>query len=141
MAVRRVWTQAAMIAVDEDTGELLVRTGGGAVTIQRALLDAAGDGAAGNELIAAVPDKRIAVLGLCLLAEEAVDATFYSGPADTGTPLTGPIPVGDRGGFLLPLPPDPSLPWLETAPGEALTLHLSAAWRCGGWIVYREVTG
>jgi hypothetical protein len=137
MATQRRWIQAATVAIDEDTGELLVRTGGG-TEVKRAIIDADSDGAAGNEIIAGVSGKRICVLGICLLAEEAVDVTFYSGPADTGTALTGPIPVGDRGGFVLPMPADPSMPWLRTEPGEALTIHLSAAWRCGGWAVYRE---
>ncbi|MBN2560631.1 MAG: hypothetical protein JXQ75_06850 [Phycisphaerae bacterium] len=126
------------MAIDETTGRLLVDTVSTGVTVKRAIIDAASDAAAGNEIIAGVSDKRICVLGICLLAEEAVDVTFYSGPADTGTALTGPIPVGDRGGFVLPMPADPSMPWLRTEPSEALTIHLSAAWRCGGWVVYCE---
>ncbi len=137
MATQRRWIQAATVAIDEATGELLVRTGGG-IEVKRAIIDAASDAAQGNEIIAGVSGKRICVLGICLLAEEAVDVTFYSGPADTGTALTGPIPVGDRGGFVLPMPSDPSMPWLQTEPGEPLTVGLSAAWRCGGWAVYSE---
>jgi len=137
MGVRRSWIQAVTVAIDEVTGALLTQTGGG-VTVKRVLIDASSDAAAGNTLVAAVPGQRISVLGMCLLAEEAVDVTLTSGPADTGTPLTGTIPLGDRSGFVLPIPNDPSSAWLQTEPGEALTLLLSTAWRCSGWLLYHE---
>ena len=137
MTVQRKWIQSATVAIDDATGELLVRTGG-SIGGQRALINASSAAALGNGIVAGVSGKRICVLGICLLAAEAVDVTFYSGPADTGTALTGPIPVGDRGGFVLPMPSDPSMPWLQTEPGNPLTIHLSAAWRCGGWVVYSE---
>jgi len=134
MPNQRRWIQSATVAIDDETGELLVRTGG-SVEPKRAIINVASDIAVGHEIVAAVDGKRICVLGICLLAEEAVDVTFYSGPADTGVPLTGPIPIGDRGGFVLPAS---LIPWFETETGESLTLHLSANWRCGGWILYAE---
>jgi len=115
-----------------------VRTVSG-VQAKRVAVNASSDAAAGNTLIAAVPGKRIAVLAGCLIAAGDVAATFYSGPADTGVALTGPLALSANGGFVINAPTDPALAWLMTAPGEALTLHLASAVSVGGWLVYFEV--
>jgi hypothetical protein len=137
MSTQKRWIQAAALCIDDETGEILVRTGG-AITKKRAKLDCASDAAAGNELVALAAAKKICPLGICLIAAEEVDVTFYSGPADTGTALSGPIPLGANGGFVNPIPSDATAHWIETAAGEALTLLLSAAVQVSGYLVYYE---
>ena len=131
------WIQSADVAVDDETGELLVRVGG-SVEVKRAKIDCASDAAAGNELVAAVAGKRICVLAACFMAATAVNATFYSGPADTGIALTGPMPLGDTGGFVCNPPAAPAMAWLATEAGESLTLKLDAANQVSGFLVYYE---
>lgn len=116
-----------------------VRTVAG-VEAKRVAVNASSDATAGNTLIAAVPGKRIGVLAACLIANGEVAATIYSGPADTGTALSGPLPLAANGGFVINAPTDPRLAWLLTAPGEALTLHLASPVAVGGWLVYFELT-
>jgi hypothetical protein len=135
MTVQRKWSQAADIAVNE-AGEQLVRIGD--VAARRAKIDCASADVAGNEIVPAVPGKNICVLALCLMAADGVEATFYSGPADTGTALSGPMSLAANGGFVNPAPADPSFHWLETQPGQSLTLLLSAAVQVSGWLVYYE---
>lgn len=115
-----------------------VRTVSG-VQAKRVAVNASSDAAAGNTLIATVAGKRIAVLATCLIAAGEVTATFHSGPADTGSTLTGPLALSANGGFVINAPSDPGIAWLMTAPGEALTLHLASAVSVGGWLVYLEV--
>lgn len=115
-----------------------VRTVSG-VQAKRIAVNASSNAAAGNTLIAAVPGKRIGVLAACLIAAGDVVATFYSGPADTGTALTGPLTLAANGGFVINAPIDPATAWLLTAPGEALTLHLATTVTVGGWLVYFEI--
>jgi hypothetical protein len=110
------------------------------VQVKRIAVNAASDAAAGNMLIAAVPGQRIGVLAACLIAAGDVAATFYSGPADTGTALTGPLSLAANGGFVINAPTDPTTAWLLTEPGEALTLHLASAVAVGGWLIYFEST-
>lgn len=131
------WIQSATVCTDDQTGELLVRADAG-VEIKRVGINASSNAAAGNQLLAGVSGKRLCALGVCLMAAAAVNATFYSGPANAGTALGGPMPLGANGGFVLPVPPDRSHYWFATNAGEALTLHLSAAVQCSGWIVYYE---
>ncbi len=109
-----------------------------AIEVKRAELDAASADAGGNELVEAVEDKKICVLGLFIMAADDVDARLYSGPADTGAPITGPLPVGVKGGAVVGGVAHPEAHWIQTAAGEALTLKLSAAIQCGGCIVYYE---
>ena len=131
------WIQSADVAIDEATGEWLVRTGG-AITVQRAKIDCDSDAGVGNELVAAVAGKRICVLARCLMAADAVNATFYSGPADAGTAVSGPMPLGANGGFVLDAPADPAMHAMETAEGEALTIGLDAAVQVSGWLLWYE---
>jgi len=115
----------------------VVRTVAG-VDVQRVPVDAALDAAEGNLLLAGVSGRRLCVVAACLIAAGDVTATFYSGPADTGTALTGPLPLGTNGGFTLDAPTDPALAWLTTEPGQPLTLHLGSAVPVAGWLVYYE---
>lgn len=108
------------------------------VEVKRAVVDAASNAAAGNILVTEVPGKRICVLAACLIAAGDVAATFYSGPADVGMALSGPLPLGANGGFVIDAPLDANLAWLRNEPGESLTLHLGAAVQVGGWLVYFE---
>ena len=137
MAGIKRWLHSADVLIDEDSSELLVRVGG-SVTAKRVKIDAASDAAAGNTLVAAVVDKRICVLGICLIAADAVEATFYSGPADTGAALSGPLSLAANGGFIVNSPADPAMHCLATEPNQSLTLKLSAAVQCSGWLVYYE---
>ena len=115
----------------------IVRTVGG-VEVKRAVVNAASDAAAGNTLVAAVSGKRICVLAACLIAAGDVSATFFSGPANTGEAISGPLPLGGNGGFAIDAPTDPAMAWMKTAAGQGLTLHLGAAVQVGGWLVYFE---
>jgi hypothetical protein len=115
----------------------IVRTVAG-VDAKRAAVNAASSAAVGNTLVAAVPGKRICVLAACLIAAGDVSATFFSGAADTGTALTGPLTLSASGGFVINAPADPAMAWMVTEPGEALTLGLSADVAVGGWLVYCE---
>ena len=114
------------VAIDEQTGELMVRIDSD-IEIKRAKIDCASDAAAGNVVVAAAPGKSIRVLSACLMAATALNATFYSGPADTGTALTGPMPLGATGGFVCNPPASPGMAWLAAEVGESLTLKLDAA--------------
>ena len=131
------WLQSADVAVDDQTGELLVRVAG-SITPKRAKIDCASDAAAGNELVAAVVGKKICVMAACFMAATAVNATFYSGAADTGTALTGPMPLGDTGGFVCSPPAAAGMAWLATEVGQPLTLKLDAANQVSGFLVYFE---
>ena len=108
--------------------------------IKRAKLDFNSADAAGNTLVTAVADHRIRVLGLRVMAAGDVSISLYSGPADTGTELDPPAPLAERGGYILPVTPEPDAFWLETEKGEALTALLSGAVRCTGILLYYETT-
>jgi len=106
------------------------------LTIKRAAISAAAQG--DNQLVALVADKKIRVLGVFLVAKEAVDVTFYTGAQATGTPLSGTISLTDYEGFVLPPPTTPAMHWMETAAGELLNLYLSAAKQVSGCLLYYE---
>ena len=108
------------------------------VEARRIKISASSDAAAGNTLIPAVTGKGIYVLAMCLMAADPVNATFYSGPGDTGTAISGPMPLSANGGFVLPAPSDAAMHWLQTAPGQALTLLLDTAVQVSGWLIYYE---
>jgi len=161
VAITRKWLQSASLAIDDETGELLVKanvtgpipdgtkvdladgakvnvTGIGSVTVKRAKINAASNAAAGNTVVAAVTGKKLCVLGLTMIAAAAVTCTWYSGPANSGTALSGPIPLGANGGYVNDPPADPADHPLETAAGEALTLKLSDSIAVGGYLTYYE---
>jgi len=90
-------------------------------------------GSAGaNTLVAAVPGKRIRVLGVVLVCAGSVALKFQSG---TATDLTGAMAMSANGGFA---PPASPFGQFQTTAGEALVLHLSAASAVGGWLSYVE---
>ena len=132
------WLQSADVAVDEQTGELLVRVAG-SIAPRRAKVDCASDATAGNEIVAAVEGKIIHVLAVVLMAAGGVEATFYSGPADTGEALTGPMPLADSSGFSCGAAAAPALAWLATEVGQSLSLKLSDAVQVSGFLIYCEV--
>jgi hypothetical protein len=139
MGIRESWLQAATVAVDSQTKELLVRTGG-AVTPKRVKVDCASAAAAGNELIAPVAGKTICVLSGLLMFGGDSDAAFYSGPADALDPdkkISGTMSLA-KGGFIIPDPSDPQSHSLRTAVGDGLTLWLGTSVQVGGWLVYYE---
>lgn len=103
-------------------------------TLTRAAISAASSG--DNELVAAVATEKIKVVGLMLLAKEAVDATLYTDVQASGDALTGALSLADNEGFVLPPASDPTLHWIETAAGESLNLYLSAAKQVSGCVVY-----
>ncbi len=135
--MQRRWLKSVDVAIDEQTGELMVRIDSD-IAVKRAKIDCSSDAAAGNELVAAVAGKRICVLAACFMAATAVNATFYSDPADTGAALTGPMPLGDTGGFVCNPPASSTMAWLVTEAGESLTLKLDAANQASGFLVYYE---
>jgi len=106
--------------------------------IKRATLDFNSAAAAGNTLVAPVAGHRICVLGMRLMAAADVSLSLYSGPADTGTEIDPPSPLPERGGYVLPITPEPYAPWLRTEKGQALTALLDGAVRCTGIVVYYE---
>ena len=108
------------------------------LTIKRATLDFNSADAAGNTLVSAVASHRICVLGLRLMAAADVSLSLYSGAADTGTEIDPPAPLPERGGYVLPITPEPEVPWVQTEKGEALTGLLSGAIRCTGILLYYE---
>jgi hypothetical protein len=117
----------------------VVRTTGG-VEVKRAAISGNSNAAVGNELVAAVADRKICVLGVSLIAAGAVNATFYSDAANAAgaTALSGAMPLAANGGFVVNPPADPQMHWLETAAGKALTLLLSAGVQVSGFLTYYE---
>ena len=87
-----------------------------------------------NTLVAAVTDKKIRVLAICIVLSDATTIRFESGAG--GTALTGQMEVGANGGFVLPYNP---VGWFETADSALLNLELSAANNADGFIVYQEI--
>jgi len=109
--------------------------------IKRATLDFNSADAAGNTLVSAVASHRICVLGMRIMAAAGVSLSLYSGdPSDAGTEIDPPAPLAENGGYVLPVTPEPDVPWLRTEKGEALTGLLSSAVRCTGILMYYETT-
>jgi hypothetical protein len=87
-----------------------------------------------NELVAAVPRKKIVVLACLLISVGDITVRFESGAG--GTALTGQMTFVQATGFALQHNP---VGWFETSAGEALNLELSSASSVDGVIVYIEV--
>lgn len=102
--------------------------------IKRAVISGATSG--NNTIVAAVADKKIKVLSVCLVAATAVAVRFESG-AD-GTALTGVMSIGATGGFILPAPTDPTCHWFETGVNTLLNMELGGAVQVSGCITYYE---
>lgn len=83
-----------------------------------------------NEVIAAIANMKIKVLGVVVVSASANTIYFKSAT----TQISGSKALAANGGFTLPVSPD--APWMETAVGEALNIQLSAAAQVGVTIVY-----
>ena len=95
------------------------------------------DSASGdNTIVAAVSGKRIAVLGVLVISDGAVDVRFEDGAG--GTAKTGQMPLRAREGFVLPVGGPESYWWIGTA-NTLLNLELSAAVNVHGLVSYREI--
>ena len=86
-------------------------------------------------LIAAVANKKIRILNICLITADDLSIKFKSGSTD----LTGVMKLATAGnGFVADQSVNGSSVF-ETAEGEAFVLNLSASIQIGGWIVYQLV--
>jgi hypothetical protein len=93
-----------------------------------------------NTIVAALDGQKIVLLNYTLIAAGNVGVTWKSGAS---TSLSGAMAMAANGGAAPsagPLTPAGVVGLLETAPGEALVLGLSAAVAVGGHITYRVVT-
>ena len=97
--------------------------------IQYGLIAASSSG--DNTIIAAVPNKRLTVHAIFILASAATTVRLESGAG--GTALTGQMQLPGNGGFVLPYN---EAGWFSTADGAVLNLELSAANSCDGCVVY-----
>jgi len=98
--------------------------------IYRVAVDASSSG--NNTLVAAVSGCKIIVLSFLAVAPTAVTVTFKS----ASTALSGPMPPGANGGFVMPHNP---VGWMKGGTNEALILNLDSAVRVGGVLVYQLV--
>ena len=92
-----------------------------------------------NTIVAAVAGQKIVLLSYLVIAAGDVSITWKSGAS---TSLSGAMALAANGGAAPsagPLTPAGVVGMLETAPGEALVLNLSAAVAVGGHITYRQV--
>jgi len=89
-----------------------------------------------NTIVAAVPDKRIRVLSVWIVAAAAVTAKWQSGTG--GTDLTGAASLAANGGYVLGFNEGG---WFQTAPGVLLNLSLGAAQAVAGSLSYIEEIG
>lgn len=87
-----------------------------------------------TQLVAAVGGKKLRVVSLFVVAAAAVTVKFQS--HTTPTDLTGAMPSGANGGFVLPFNP---LGWFESLIGEALDVNLGGAISVAGSLSYVEV--
>lgn len=100
--------------------------------INRAAISYSSNG--NNTLVAAVTGKKIRVVQIFMIAATAVSVTLQSGAGGTG--LTGAVPVGDTGGFVLPFN---DAGWFETAAGSLLNAFLSSGVQVSGCLGYRLI--
>lgn len=89
---------------------------------------------ADTEIVAAVSGKKIRVLSMFGIADVAGTVRFEDG--ESGDALTGQVPVGTNGGYVLPYNENG---WFETAAGNALNLEMVTAVSFAGSIVYEEI--
>ena len=118
-----------MSAVAQDTGFLYEN--GQKLRVKFAAIAASAQNA--NEVVAAVTGKKIRVLAYFLSSSGSTNAKWQSSSTDKSglhymvANTIAPSPYSPVGLF-------------ETAAGEALNLHLSAAVAVGGWLVYVEAS-
>ncbi len=124
----------SIAAGNNNIGDVDVASFASGKTIKRAVISGATSG--NNTLVAAVADKKIKVLSVCLVATAAVTVRFESG-AD-GTALSGVISLDAKSGFILPAPADPSCHWFETGVNTLLNMELGGAVQVSGMLTYYE---
>jgi len=142
VAYEKKWMGGLDVLRDSATGAILVADGVNAppgAVAKFAKIDANSDAAAGNEIVAAVVGKKIRVVSMRLAQGEAGAnvATWYSGPADTGTALDGGNEMSLAPGYVERGKYGELL--LETVAGESLVLLLTAALQVRGRLTYFEV--
>lgn len=98
--------------------------------VQYAAIQAASAG--DNTLVAAVPDKRIRVIAIVLVASGGVNTARLESGA-SGTAMTGQMDLVADGQFVLPYNPGG---WTQTAAGVLLNLELANATAVAGMIAY-----
>jgi hypothetical protein len=125
---------AALPAGTNNIGDVDVLSFASGKTIKRAVISCPTSG--NNTIVAAVADKKIKVLSVCLVAAAAVTVRFESG-AD-GTALTGVMSLDAKSGFVLNAPADPNCHWFETGVNTLLNLELGGAVQVSGMLAYYE---
>lgn len=103
-----------------------------AAPVKFAVIDNASSG--DQTIVAAVPGKKIRVIGGLLVSAGTVNVRFESTAG--GTALTGQMNLVANTGFIIP-----TCEWgnFETRVGELLNLELSASVSVDGYIQYQEV--
>jgi hypothetical protein len=91
-----------------------------------------------NVVVAAVPGYRIVLTSFEFLVSGAVNVTWYTGTASSGSDvaLSGPMPFGGSGGAPGDSKSENSRGWYSTAIGEALNMNLSGAVQISGGLTY-----
>lgn len=91
-------------------------------------------GAGDNVVLAAVPGKRLAVMGYVLVGSVAgINPKWRSAAND----ISGAMALAANGGVVAPISPDGD-PWLLTNAGEALNINVAAAGNLGGHAIIEE---
>ncbi len=89
-------------------------------------------------VVAAVPGKRICVLGVYGTVPTTITVTFYSGPPANGKPLSGAIIVSSSMPLKLQPTGHPDVPWMATDVGEALVLDPTISNVLKGVLIFCE---
>jgi len=89
-----------------------------------------------QQLVAAVTEKCVRVLGYKLTAKTAVDLVFKDAAGTTANTFSGTISLTDNAVLGEPTTP---YPVFQTDPGKGMFLNLSAAKVVGGYLNYRYV--
>lgn len=90
-------------------------------------------------VVAAVPGKRICVLGAYATTPTTITVTFYSGPTSNNKPLSGAIIVSSAAPLQLQPTGHPDVGWMATDSGEALVMDPSITNVLKGVLIYCEV--
>jgi len=88
--------------------------------------------AASNEIVAAVTNRNIRIIGITLVAAGAVSVTIED---EDGVDLIGLIALAANQHYVLPVH---GLGYQQTARGKALHMLLGGAVQVGGSITYQE---
>ena len=85
-----------------------------------------------SAVIAAVPGKRIKVVGMVVISTLANNVNFLS----AATSISATFPLAATGGFILPYN---NAGWAKTAVGEALNVNMTVATPTGVHVLYEEI--